>query len=410
MVRPGRCEPYDALMYQADRPERPPGALDPALLGPLRLRPFRARRLALSRVAGASGEADRSVSGSVGAVSGVTLDDTPALHVHEYRIDGRRVRGLVGLIDLDVDRLTTDRRDEAAVLPHEGVDPVRAGRLVSRMAELGLDPAPILLLPLPGRMPSTGTPGPEDPLGRLVQDVTGGAPVVEGRDARHHEHRLWRADDPATVSSLCAAVADQRFLLADGHHRWAAHLALEQQRRHAPTGEGHGDGRALAMVVDAVDHALVLHALHRVVLGVGTDRVLGALADAGLRTRRSGSVGTPAPPDAPLRVAQDEIVVADARRRVRVRVPHDELVTVVERLHRVLDPVVAPGGWAHHHRTGSALRQARREPGAVALILPPPPLSEVAAAATAGRLLPVKATSFQPKPPLGVLFRSWRDG
>jgi len=164
------------------------------------------------------------------------------------------------------------------------------------------------------------------------------------------------------------------------------------------------------MVVDAADRALVLHALHRVVVGLGSERIVEVLAAAGLRPRRDRSIGTPAPPDAPLRLAHDEIVVADRRRRTRIRVPHDDGRTVVERLHLLLDPLTPEGGWHYHHRVAAALRQTRVDPGAVALILPPPPLSEVGAAATAGRLLPVKATSFQPKPPLGVLFRSWRDG
>lgn len=399
MVRQGGTpEPYDARMQQGEHAR----ALTPALLGPVRLEPFRARRLDLGRVAGAPGEADRSVSARLARELGTSLDATPGLHVHEYQVAGRRVRGLVGLLRLD--RLTTQARAEAAVLPHEGVDPDRVRRLVARMGGLGLDPAPILLTPL-------GEPGADaGRLGALLGRVIDREPDVQGTDARHHAHRLWRVDDPDDIVALGAAVAARRYLLADGHHRWAAHLELLGRRAGAAEPSGAGDGRALVMVVDSTD-APVLHALHRVALDVGIRAVLDALASAGIVARPSRTVGAPGPSDAPLQLAQDEVVVDGEGQRVRVALSREgSSTTVVERVHAALDPLVAPSGWVYHHRMAAALEQARSQDGAVALALPPPSPVEVADAARAGRLLPVKATSFQPKPPFGVLYRSWRDG
>ena len=62
----------------------------------------------------------------------------------------------------------------------------------------------------------------------------------------------------------------------------------------------------------------------------------------------------------------------------------------------------------HHHGVDSALGQLRRGTG-VAVLMPAPDVDLVLRIAGADRLLPEKATSFQPKPSVGVLIRSLRD-
>jgi hypothetical protein len=71
----------------------------------------------------------------------------------------------------------------------------------------------------------------------------------------------------------------------------------------------------------------------------------------------------------------------------------------------------------YHHSVTSALEalpakptsRRRRGPGRTVVLMPTLEFDQVLGAARAGRLLPQKATSFQPKPGLGVLMRALRD-
>ena len=62
----------------------------------------------------------------------------------------------------------------------------------------------------------------------------------------------------------------------------------------------------------------------------------------------------------------------------------------------------------HHHNVDEALAAAG--PAAPAVLLPSPDFDQVRAFVESGGLLPEKATSFQPKPSLGVLMRPVTGG
>ena len=70
-------------------------------------------------------------------------DERPALYLHEYTAGGITVRGLVGALDVS-HRATAP--DQVAVFPHEGIHPDQADELAERMAEMEMNPAPILLV------------------------------------------------------------------------------------------------------------------------------------------------------------------------------------------------------------------------------------------------------------------------
>ena len=385
--------PYDARM-PADPLAAAPLSL-PALPGPLSLTPFRARHLALPLLGGPPGEADDAVVAAVAAPPG---PGPSGLLVQEVTVDGRRVRGVVGLLDLagPTPALAPADRYRARLLPHEGAIAARAARLADRMADLAVDPAPILLLHEP-------TSSGQRRLATLIDSAVATAPEQDDTDGLGRAHRRWRIRDPDLVDTLARAVAGGRLLIADGHHRYAAHLGLAARR--PPV----GDGRGLVMICDATRDAPSLAPIHRVLSSTSLERVLGRLEEAGHRTgqvlpRHRGGTGGSSPRD------PDVLLVEDRSRVVAVRIVARADLTVVECVHRALDELAGPEGWTTHVAPDRARRAAGRRPDRVALILPAPTIDEVWSAARQGRLLPAKATSFTPKPPLGLVFRSWRDG
>jgi hypothetical protein len=170
----------------------------PYLAAPLRLLPFRAHQLQASRIANPS--ATRLVSRPYRVVAQrfeqwvrmgrVMLDPVPSLYLHEYTSGGVTIRGWVGLLDL-TRRAHSDA--ERAVLPHEGIHPAQADELADRMDEMGLQPAPILLV-------HEGTPA----LRSLTQRIADELPARQFSDGAGDHHRVWSVRDKETQAALAA--------------------------------------------------------------------------------------------------------------------------------------------------------------------------------------------------------------
>jgi uncharacterized protein (DUF1015 family) len=358
---------------------------------PLRLEPFRALMLAPSRIgAQASARAfarpyrdvaDRfSTWQSTGQVS---HDPEPALYLHEYTTSGVTVRGLVG--GLDLTRTATDRHT-VAVFPHEGVHPAQAAELADRMADMAMNPAPILLT---HRAPTA------------VRELLGSVRTLPAdhqfTDRSGQYHRIWAIRDPATLAAVDDGLHGARALIADGHHRYAAyHLLRSGHSELAPATDA-----GLAMLVDQEDTPLYLGAIHRILYGL-------TLADLG----QLGAAVRPAigPQEAVAALAPDTVVATDGREWATIVLPRTTDRLAVEVLHEdVLPDLLRPtSSIGHAHTVDEALRAVARRRG-LALLMPAPDFVDVLRVAERGRLLPEKATSFQPKPSVGVLIRSLRD-
>jgi uncharacterized protein (DUF1015 family) len=311
-------------------------------------------------------------------------DRSPAVYLHEYTSGDLSVRGLVGA--LDISRRATGR-DDVAVFPHEGIHPAQAAELAARMSEMQTNPAPILLVHR----------GPE-PLRALMDDLQRTDPLHEFTDRGGQHHRVWAIRDEDSQAFLARRLEPARAVIADGHHRYAAYLQMQQDDPRAATGAG------LAMLVDQDDTPLYLGPIHRVLGHVSLD----GLRTAAERTGAAFRTADAAPAVAAL--APDTLVATDGRSwaTVRLAVPADRLA--VEVLHEQLLPAVAPRPTrvAYHHAVDDALTDIATRPG-LAVLLPAPDFGQVLATCRADRLLPEKATSFQPKPSIGVLIRSLRD-
>jgi hypothetical protein len=358
---------------------------------PFRLLPFHGLRLSPTRVGDPAaarwfGRSHRDLARRLQRwerTGDVRRDAVAALHVHEYTSAGLTVRGVVGALDLSRRALPDAPH---VVMPHEATHPEQVDELAARMRQTGLNPAPILLVHRGG--------------GRVAERLSG--VVAHGadeayRDRSQQEHRLWTVADPDLIDEVGALLTDAVTLIADGHHRYAAYLEL--QAALPGTGWDHG----LAMVVDQDDTPLHLGAIHRHLNGVDGSRLAAAVALAGGDSRRTDRAGALAA------LSHDTMVSWDgaAWRTHTLPVPPDDLA--VCRLHGSVIPRLtpAPGGISYHHHVQGALDATRH--GGTAVLLPAAELDILLAHGRRGGLLPEKATSFQPKPSLGVLMRAPGD-
>ncbi len=365
----------------------------PSPAKPLRLHPFRAVQLSGDRVgdpssARAFARPYRGVTDRLDAWerSGhVQHDAEPAIYLHEYTSGGLTVRGLVGALDLST-RATG--RDDRAVLPHEGIHVRQADELAERMYEMRMNPAPILLV---HRGPA--------PVRALVHRLLDGSPDHAYTDRTSQRHRIWAITHPDDLAVIDAGMATSTLLVADGHHRYAAYLRLQERDPGGPWDRG------LAMVVDQEDTPLHLGAIHRVLPGLTLDELEASTGATALVLRATTAE------DALASLAPTTIVGTDGTSWVVLDVPDLQGRATVEILHDHLLPHLTLSSATHyHHSIDDALGDlAGIEGGGVALLLPAPGFDLVGRILMQDRLLPEKATSFQPKPNLGVLMRSLRD-
>jgi uncharacterized protein (DUF1015 family) len=360
----------------------------PYVAGPLQLAPFRAVQLAPRRVGDPSSA--RAFARPYRGVTQrletwckrglATRDDEPAVYLHEYSDSGLTVRGLVGCLDLS--RLASSP-GERQVFPHEGVHPKQVSELASRMGTMRINPAPILLV---HRGPAT--------IREVSRKVCTGTPEREYVDHAGQEHRIWAISDPHQLEVIGTGLADARLLVADGHHRYAAYVALNARE---PVKAHH---RGLAMVIDQDETPLFLGAIHRLLHGTKIADLMAAAAGA------AAAVHIIDEAEAMAALAPDTVVLTDGHRWATARIDVPDGTAMVQLVDQFLLAGLPkrPSRVGFAHSVAEALEQTR--PGRVtAALLPAVDLDLVIDVVRTGVLLPEKATSFQPKPSLGSFIR-----
>jgi uncharacterized protein (DUF1015 family) len=332
-------------------------------------------------------------------------DADAALYVYELTDEsGAATRGLIGAVEL---------RDPAdnVILPHENT---MAGPVADRLAlmiatEANLEPIYLVYDGGGDASQAVAQVRPEDAIAQ--------ATTPDGIT-----HRLWALTDPEQLAAINADLRERRALIADGHHRYATYREL-QERWDSERGRGPWD-RGLTLLVDSSSYGPQVHAIHRVVAGVGLSELL-ARSDAWC------TVTDVADPHAGLLLAGQThgfaAVLADADRTVLLTDNHGKLAEAtiepggvpalaeldVSVLHRTLVGTV----WAipddvehvgYAHSVTEALADAARA-GGTAILLRPTPVAAVAAVAAAGGRMPRKSTLFTPKPASGLVMRLFAD-
>jgi uncharacterized protein (DUF1015 family) len=327
------------------------------------------------------------------AKSYLRADDNPTLYLYEYTAEGATVRGLIGLIGLRAE-------GERVILPHEDVmaAPVDDRAMLMRTTRTNLEP--ILLS-------HRGT----DRLRELLTDVAAEPPETDVVALDGSAHRLWAIVDPQVQQTVADELTGTQALIADGHHRYAAYLRLQEEMREPDAAPGASPwDHGLAMLVDEEDAPLRVGPIHRSVAAITLsdlqdladdhDHELTTCAD---RESAFGALTSADPNIA-------SFVVSDGLSWAVLRVPRTHEVDAAV-LHERLLPVwhIAEEQVGYHHSLDQALRATTRAVGLV-VALRPPTVAEVRATAARGERMPRKSTSFGPKPRMGVVMRDLRDG
>lgn len=321
-------------------------------------------------------------------------DDEPALYLYEYTVDDMTVRGLIGVVGLRPEQ-------ERVILPHEGVmeGPVDDRAVLMRTTETNLEP--ILLV-------HEGTQG----LRELIKTASQEAPEADFAALDGSGHRLWTVTEPALQAAIAEELSGTQALIADGHHRYAAYLRLQQELRdaEAPPDTSPWDF-GLAMLVDQHDHPLRVGPIHRSVAAMTMSDLSEISADRGDDFRTAPDREAAFAEQVARASEQDRVgfVVSDGRAWALLETARSHPVDAAV-LHEALLPAwaVAEEQIGYHHSLDQALHTTARQPGVV-IAVRPPSLAEVMASAAQGIRMPRKSTSFGPKPRMGVVMRDLHD-
>ena len=370
--------------------------------------------------AGAPSAAARLLAGWL--CDGVLIRDrTPALYVYEQAGADWAQRGIIGLVGLGTP-------SEAGILPHENVmpGPVAGRRRLMAATQANLEP--IFLVYDGDREDASAGPTATEIVGQVTDRRT---PQLSIRTEDDVAHRLWRLDDPAEYSAIAADLATRRALIADGHHRYAAYLQLQQEMQDAGLGTGPWD-YGLAFLVDSAACPPKLGAIHRVLPGLPPERAAElakaafsveslppgiGLAAASRRLSEAGRDGTAfllagrcgyqllTHPD-PVQVAASMPAGTSPRWQaldasVLQQLLLGQLWGITDNEHDVLiyhDP---------HDARDAAEAVTAVDGGGTAIIVNPVPFEAVREIAEHGERVPRKSTSFGPKPRTGLVLRTF---
>ncbi len=364
--------------------------------------------------------------------AGVLIRDrVPALYLYEQSQDGPEgagpdgdgsgwlQRGIVALVGLG-------SPESAGILPHEGVMPglVAGRRELMEATQANLEP---IFLIYDGDEAGDHDHGPPTAAELIEQVAAERAPLVTITTEDHVTHRLWRLGDHGEQAAISADLAGRRALIADGHHRYAAYLDLQNEMRASGLGTGPWD-YGLAFLVDSAAYPPRLGAIHRVLpglspapaaelakgaftvhdlpIGLGLDDALRRLAAAG----REGTAFLLAGGQCLRLLSQPDPV------QVTASMPAGTSASWRSLDASVLQQLLIGRLWGIKdsertvlidHDAADAVRAVTEGPGGTAVISNPVSFQAVIHIAAQGERVPRKSTSFGPKPRTGLVLRTF---
>ena len=236
------CPPYDVLSEAERR-----ALIDRS--------PYATARLILPEGEGDAGYANAAQLWAGWRQSGVLLSDAaPGMYVTRTTFEepGREGAPLqrLGLISL----LRLHPYADRVVLPHEHtLSRPKADRLnLLRATNANFESIMTLVEDEAGAF-----------YGTLDAATQAAPPLLDFVAADGQRHELWKLEEPGTVASLAAFVADRPVYIADGHHRYETSVAFAEER--GALGSDRPEAFLLNTLVSFADPGLVLLPTHRLV-------------------------------------------------------------------------------------------------------------------------------------------------
>jgi uncharacterized protein (DUF1015 family) len=336
-------------------------------------------------------------------------DDAPAYYVYEQSFDeaGRRYArlGVFGLVPLDA--------PEVCVLPHEETWEENRQRRLQLLRDLHASISPVFLI----------YDSAKQEMDQLLDAVVAHAPDAIATDSFGNTHRLWVVSDCDDVERLEQSMRGRYFIIADGHHRFAAAQLYHEEQQTPETGV------VLACCVAAHDPGIVIRPIHRLITGRDAIDLTSAMGDLAawfdistepVGQRTGGDLlATLSDGDLP----EAALVANTGTTLIRLRLRdwslgEPYLIDIPEPVRRLdvsvitelvvrqalqIDAEAEPRLLTYSSDADDLLAALRAGRADLGLLMRPIRLEQVLAVARAHGKVPAKSTSFVPKVPLGLV-------
>ena len=278
----------------------------------------------------------------------------------------------------------------------------------------------------------------------ILAQTTAAKPDTQLTDEYGVEHRLYRIAQPGRIAEIQTALAAQKLVIADGHHRYETALAYrnEQRAAHAGSPDPHAPyERVMMTLINTHGTPVTILPTHRVVSNLEnfdfqqlTNRLdayfdsydvrlpAGAAFDSALHAALAASAHSSVPTigaytgGATLTffTLKENADLAEAlpdasplQRQLDVVLLHG---VILERGLGITAEAVRQEKNLHYERNASAAVDAVRQGRAqIAFLLNPTPLESVIEIATSGEVMPQKSTDFYPKLLSGITIYRLED-
>lgn len=193
----------------------------------------------------AKAELDRRIDSGI-----MKTDENPCIYIYEesFFVDGKAYsfKGFTAYVKLH-------EFSEGVVLPHEHtLSKAKADRL-NLLTATGCSFSQIYSLynDESGEIPA------------LLCELSKGAPDICFTDIENVTHRMWVVEKSEKTQKLCAAFADKKLYIADGHHRYETALNYKKQLQNQGVANPNAD-YIMMFLVDMQNDGLVVFPTHRV--------------------------------------------------------------------------------------------------------------------------------------------------